>query len=85
MIETVVELAPELIELLIFGLISFGLSVVSLIVEQFALSSAQAGELGLGVWAGVMGAVALYFSFRIAVDRVRPAWRKLRRNGHQTG
>ncbi|WP_435184071.1 hypothetical protein [Halobellus sp. EA9] len=62
-----------------FGLGSAGLSVVGVSVERFAVATAQGGEVGLGAWAAVMGAVALYFAYYVAADKVVPAWSELKR------
>jgi hypothetical protein len=75
---TTLELAPELIELFAFGLGSAGLSVLGAYIEQFALTTAQHGEPTLGLWAAVIGAVALYFAYYLAADKVVPAWTELR-------
>jgi len=75
------DFAPELFELVVFGLSSAGLSAIGVYVERFALSTAQSGEPTLGLWAAVMGAVALYFAFYVTADKVAPAWAAYRNAG----
>ncbi|MFB6250649.1 MAG: hypothetical protein ABEI27_03000 [Halobellus sp.] len=78
MSSSVLELAPELVEVFVFGLGSAGFSVVGAYIGQFALAMAQHGEPKLGLWAAVIGAVALYFACYLAADKVVPAWAEFR-------
>lgn len=77
MTTALLELLPVLFELSVFGLATLGLSLVGAYVERFAFASAQHGQPLLGLWAAVMGAVALYFAYSLAVDRVVPAFAEL--------
>ncbi|MFB6091242.1 MAG: hypothetical protein ABEJ97_09310 [Halobellus sp.] len=79
MSSALLELTPALLELLAFSLGSAGLSVIGVYVERFAVTTARTGEVGLGLWAAVMGAVALYFAHYVAADKAVPAWSELRR------
>jgi len=72
------ELLPVLAEFLLFGLASVGLSIFGLYLEHFAVATLQTGDPKLGVWAGVMGAVALYFAYLLATDRAAAALAALR-------
>jgi len=63
------ELLPELIALAVFGLSSAGLAVGGAYIEQFALTTIQSGEMMLGLWAGVIGAVVLMFAYLMATDK----------------
>ncbi|MGQ4556359.1 hypothetical protein [Halobellus sp. GM3] len=70
---SLLELAPAFIELLVFSVGSLGLSLAGVYIERFAFATAQTGEPMLGLWAGVMGAVALYFAYLLATDKVSAA------------
>ncbi|ELZ33467.1 hypothetical protein C474_05285 [Halogeometricum pallidum JCM 14848] len=70
-------LLPELVEVLLFGTGTVLLSGVGLYVERFALSMVEGGQLGLGAWAAVMGAVAFGFAYLLATDKFRPRVAKL--------
>ena len=63
------ELLPELIALAVFGLSSAGLALAGAYIEQFALITIQSGEMMLGLWAGVIGAVVLMFAYLMATDK----------------
>lgn len=65
-------LLPELLEALLFGIGTVLLSGVGVYAEQFALSMVEGGQLGLGAWAAVMGAVAFGFAYLLATDQFRP-------------
>ncbi|WP_256546104.1 hypothetical protein [Halobellus inordinatus] len=73
------ELVPELLEVLFFSLGSVGLSLVGASLERFALTTAQGGEVTLGLWAAVIGAVALYFAYYVAVDKALPTITEFKR------
>ncbi|ELZ81950.1 hypothetical protein C453_18079 [Haloferax elongans ATCC BAA-1513] len=72
-----VELLPDILELLVFGVGSAALSLVGAYIEQFALLSVQHGNLGLGAWAVVMGLVALYFAYLLGTDKFHPKLREV--------
>ncbi|MDS0299619.1 hypothetical protein NDI76_12790 [Halogeometricum sp. S1BR25-6] len=65
-------LVPELVEVLLFGIGTVLLSGVGIYAERFALSMVEGGQLGLGAWAAVMGAVAFGFAYLLATDQFRP-------------
>lgn len=73
MTTALLELLPALLELSLFSLGALGLSLVGAYVERFAVVTAQHGQPLLALWAALMGAVALYFAYSLAVDRVVPA------------
>ncbi|WP_336024050.1 hypothetical protein [Halobellus salinisoli] len=73
MTTTLLEVVPLLIELAAFGIGALGLSLVGAYAERFAVVTAQHGQPMLGLWAAVMGAVALYFAYSLTTDRVVPA------------
>ncbi|RDI71147.1 hypothetical protein [Halopelagius longus] len=72
MTTALLELLPELLELLVYGTGSLGLSAAALYAESFAVATAQGGQPKLGAWAAVMGAVALSFAYLLATDKLRP-------------
>jgi len=76
---TLLELLPQLLELLAFGLGSVGLSVAGLYVERIALATAESGQVKLGAWMGFMGAMAFYFAFLMGTDKFRPKLAAVRR------
>ena len=77
MTTALLELLPVLLELSVFSLATLALSLVGAYVERFAFASAQHGQPLLGLWAAVMGAVALYFAYSLATDKVVPAFDEL--------
>jgi hypothetical protein len=70
-------LVPELVELLVFGVGAVALSGLGVYVERFALSMFESGQVELGAWAAVMGAVAFGFSYLLATDQFGPRLRRL--------
>jgi len=76
---TLLELLPQFLELLAFGLGSVGLSVAGLYVERIALATAESGQVKLGAWMGFMGAMAFYFAFLMGTDKFRPKLAAVRR------
>ncbi|WP_299263653.1 hypothetical protein [Halorientalis sp.] len=60
---------PELVELVILGLVTTGLSVAGTYIERFALTTLQNGDVALGLWAAFFGAIVLLFAFRIGTDK----------------
>jgi hypothetical protein len=65
-------LLPELLELLLFGVGSVGLSVAGLYIERFALATIESGNVKLGAWMAFMGAMAFYFAYLMSTDKFRP-------------
>lgn len=68
----VIELLPEVAEVIFFGLSTAGLSLLSAYTETVALTSLQHGELSFGLWAGYMGLVMFLFAYFIATDEIAP-------------
>ena len=73
------EALPELLEFVVFGLGSAGLSVAGLYIEQFALTAVQTGRNLIGVWAAVIGCVALGFAYLMATDKAADSFEKVKR------
>ena len=73
------ELLPELFELLLFGLGSVGLSVAGLYIERFALATVESGNAKLGAWIAFMGLMAFYFAYLMSTDKFRPKLAAVRR------
>jgi len=73
------EILPELLELVVFGLGSAGLSVAGLYIEQFALISVQTGRTVIGVWAAVIGCVVFAFAYLMATDKAAHSFEKVKR------
>ncbi|WP_251341763.1 hypothetical protein [Haloplanus halophilus] len=69
---TLLELLPQLVELLAFALGSVGLSVAGLYIERFALTTVESGQVKLGAWLAFMGAMAFYFAYLMGTDKFRP-------------
>ena len=65
-------LLPELLELLLFGVGSVGLSVAGLYIERFALATIESGNVKLGAWMAFMCAMAFYFAYLMSTDKFRP-------------
>lgn len=74
----VVEILPELAELLLFGFSSVGLAALGAYIEQFALATVESGQLKLGVWFAVMGAMAFYFAYLLSTDKFSPRLSEVR-------
>lgn len=66
------ELLPELIEILILGLGSVGLTVAGVLIERFALFTALDGETLLGGWFALMGCMAFFFAYLLFTDKLQP-------------
>ena len=69
---TLLELLPELLELLAFGVGTVGLSMFGLYIERFALATVESGHVKLGAWLAFMGAMAFYFAYLMSTDKFRP-------------
>ena len=76
---TLLELLPELLELLVFGVGSVGLSIFGLYIERFALATVESGHVKLGAWMAFMGAMAFYFAYLMSTDKFRPKLAVVRR------
>jgi hypothetical protein len=76
---TLLELLPELLELLAFGLGSLGLSAAGFYIERFALATAESGQVKLGAWLGLMGLMAFYFAYLMGSDKFGPKLAAVRR------
>ena len=66
------ELLPQLLELLAFGAGSVGLSVAGLYVERVAFATVESGHVKLGAWLAFVGAMAFYFAYLMSTDKFQP-------------
>jgi hypothetical protein len=71
------ELLPELVELLVFGLGSVLFSAAGVYIERFAVLTVEGGQLGLGLWVGFMGLMAFYFAYLTATEKFRPTFARV--------
>jgi hypothetical protein len=78
MSSTLVELLPEVLQALLFGSVSVGLSVGSAYTERFALTMFQTGQTGLAAWGGILGAVFFAFAYLLVRDNLAPTVRAIR-------
>jgi hypothetical protein len=70
---SLLELAPELLELVLSSLAAVLLSGLGVYAEYFAVVTIESGgQVTVGYWAIVPGAVCLGFAYLLAVDRVIP-------------
>jgi len=76
--DSVLEILPELLELVVFSLGSAGLSVAGLFIEHFALTSAQTGRTVIAVWAAGFGCVVLAFAYFMATDKAAHSFAKFK-------
>jgi len=74
----IVEILPEMVELVFFGLSAVGLSLFSTHFGEIAFISAQNGELTFGVWAGYMAIVMLLFAYLIGTEKFIPKLAELK-------
>jgi hypothetical protein len=58
--ESLVELLPEILATLLYGVGALALSGAAVVLEQFGLRTAVAGEPLLGLWIGLFGLVVFY-------------------------
>jgi hypothetical protein len=73
------ELLPELLELTVLGAGTVGLTIVGAFIEQFALATAQHGDVTIGAWAALIGTAALYLAFMLATDKLPDQFTVVRR------
>ncbi|WP_092633301.1 hypothetical protein [Haloplanus vescus] len=73
------ELLPQLVELLAFAFGSLGLSAAGVYLERFALTTLETGNAKLGGWIAFMGLMAFYFAYLMSTDKVRPKLAAVRR------
>lgn len=73
-----VELLPELVELLLFSVGSLVLSVVGAYLEHFAFVTIGSGQVALGGWEALMGLLAIYFSYLLLTDKCWPRFTAFR-------
>ncbi|MFB6161420.1 MAG: hypothetical protein ABEJ61_09635 [Haloferacaceae archaeon] len=59
--ESFLELLPEVVATLLYGVGALVLSGVAVVLEHVGLRTAVAGQPKLGVWIALFGLVAFYF------------------------
>ncbi|MFB6123306.1 MAG: hypothetical protein ABEJ78_07585 [Haloferacaceae archaeon] len=77
---TLLELLPSLLELVVYAASTVGLSVAGVYIERFALVTVEGGQPKLGAWVALMGAMAFYFAYLTATDKLRPKLAAVRGN-----
>ena len=78
MLELLVEVAPELAAVSLFGLGATLLTVAGVLIERFALALVESGNVKLGAWAAFVGAMAFYFGpYLLGYHETRPRLRRL--------
>jgi hypothetical protein len=71
------ELLPELLELLLSGLVAAALSAAGVYLEHFAFVTVQGGDTMVGLWAIIPGLVCLGFAYGITTDKVMPKFAEI--------
>lgn len=78
MLETPLELLPELFSLVALGVGAAGLSGLGVYVDELGALAIADGQLGLGLWFLVVGTVALYAgSYQLGYRTFLPRLRRL--------
>jgi len=73
MLSTLLELWPALVELFFYAAGTVVLSGLGVYLEEFALETAAGGQMALGAWLAVMGAMAFYFGlYLLGYTELRP-------------
>ena len=72
------DLLPEVLELVLFGLGAAVLSVAGAYIERFAMLTYQHGDPAVGLWAVVPGAVCFLFAYLLTTDKFLPKLRAVR-------
>ncbi|XVH32937.1 hypothetical protein ACNS7O_07065 [Haloferacaceae archaeon DSL9] len=82
MAESSAALLFELAETGFFALGTGALSTIGLYIEQLAMQTLGAGDMQLGIWLAVVGAVALYMGvYAMGVTELLPRLRALTGRG----
>lgn len=69
---SLVELLPEVLEVVVLALGSVGLSVSGVFIERSALSLVESGQPKLGLAVAWFGLMAFAFAYLLATDKLRP-------------
>lgn len=70
MFETLTELLPEIL----YALLASALTVLGLVAENAGLQTLNGGETTVGLWMVAVGFLALYAGFKLAHEKVLPAF-----------
>jgi len=69
------ELLAQLFELVVYGVVSAGISIGGLYAEGIAVTTATGGRPVAGAWLAFVGLVGFGFAYLVATDRLLPASR----------
>jgi hypothetical protein len=75
---SLVEMLPEVVELLVFGVGSVALSLAGAYLERVALLTVESGQSKLGAWIGFVGLMAFVFAYLLATDKFRASLARFR-------
>jgi len=84
MLADTLPLVLELLELLVLGALTTGLSVAGVYVERFAIGALRGGNVEVGAWATLAGLVMLGFAYLLATDKLVERIATLRRELERT-
>lgn len=76
---SLLELLPDVLELLVFSVGGLVLSVAGAFIERFAFETVASGQFGHAAWAAFMGLMVLYFAYLLFTDQFYPRFVALRR------
>jgi hypothetical protein len=78
MLESVLELLPEVVSLALVAFGSVSLSTLGVYIEELGAAAMAEGQMGLGLWFVVVGLVALYAgSYQLGYRTLLPRLRAL--------
>jgi len=80
MSSSLLEVLPEIIEVVLFGFGGAILSLAGTYIEQFAVHTATHGQAVLGAWASFMGLLSFFFAYLLIVDIFWPKFTELRQH-----
>lgn len=78
MSQSLFELGPELLSLLIYAVSGTALAVVGVVLEYRSYLLVSSGEGTVALWMGALGAVLLALSFLVVRDKAGGAYSDLR-------
>jgi hypothetical protein len=78
MSSSVLEVLPEMLEVVLFGIGGAVLSLAGTYIEQFAVQTATHGQTALGAWVGFIGLLTLFFAYLLITETFWPKFIALR-------